>query len=785
MKTKIRILSLLAFVFTFTTSFAQQNLPFKKAPSASKTGVTLAESEHKWRQEPSHLPEDAPNIVIFLTDDTGFGNTETFGGPIHTPTLTKLAEEGIMYNTFHTTAICSPTRASLLTGRNHHHVGYGQIAEFATDWDGYIGAIPKETATLPQILGAYGYTSGAFGKWHNTPTTDINPSGPFDQWPTGLGFDYFYGFLAGEASQYEPMLFENTLAVDFPKTEGYHLTEDLTDHAITFMRNQRMNKPDKPFMIYFAPGAVHGPHQIAKEWADKYDGRFDEGWEALRVETYKRQKEMGIIPANAELTDINPLMQKWKDIPQNQREFQTRLMEVFAGFLEHTDTQYGRIVDELENLGIKENTLIIYINGDNGSSAEGMEGSISELLSQNGMPSTIEQHIEVLNNEYGGIDALGGPLLEPMYHHGWAWAGSTPFKNTKLVAAHFGGTRNPMVISWPAKIKHDGKMRSQFLHVNDIATTIYDILDITPPDFYEGVAQEPMDGVSFANTFDNADAEALKTTQYFEVMGSRGVYKDGWFAGTFGPRVPWSAKDSRLVGWDPNEDVWELYNLKEDFSQANDLAKKNPEKLQSMKEAFLIEGVKNKVFPIGGSLYAIAYHPEEIKASTLTEWNMYEGMTRIPEAMAPKFQSGFSTHSTIDVEMPENANGVLYAVGGLSAGFTVFMIDGVLYAEYNAMTLNRYKVNSGDKISTGNVTIEVIVKAQEKKPLAPSKITLKVNGKEVGSVMAEITVPAVFTASESFDVGMDYGSAVAMEYHDKVPFKFNGKINKINIKYIE
>jgi len=447
--------------------------------------------------------------------------------------------------------------------------------------------------------------------------------------------------------------------------------------------------------------------------------------------------------------------------------------------------QYGRIVDELENLGIKENTLIIYINGDNGSSAEGMEGSISELLSQNGMPSTIEQHIEVLNNEYGGLDALGGPLLEPMYHHGWAWAGSTPFKDTKLVAAHFGGTRNPMVISWPAKIKHDGKMRSQFLHVNDVATTIYDILDITPPDFYEGVAQEPMDGISFAYTFDNADAEEQKTTQYFEVMGSRGVYKDGWFAGTFGPRVPWSAKDSRLVGWDPNEDVWELYNLKEDFSQANDLAKKNPKKLQSMKETFLIEATKNKVFPIGGSLYAIAYHPEEIKASTLTEWNMYEGMTRIPEAMAPKFQSGFSTHSTIDVEMPENANGVLYAVGGLSAGFTVYMENGILKAEYNAMTLNRYKVSSSSKIPTGNVKIEVIVKAQKKEPLAPSKITLKVNGKEVGSVMAEVTVPAVFTASESFDVGMDYGSAVAMEYHEKVPFKFNGKIKKINIKYIE
>ena len=785
MKTKIRIVSLFAFILTFATSFAQQNLPFQKTKSASKTGTTLANSEHHWRQEPNRLPKDAPNIVIIMTDDSGFGNTETFGGPIHTPTLNKLAAEGIKYNAFHTTAMCSPTRASILTGRNHHHVGYGQIAEFAADWDGYVGAIPAETATLPQILGAYGYTSGAFGKWHNTPPTDLTPSGPFDQWPTGLGFDYFYGFIAGEASQYEPILYENTVAVDFPEKENYHLTEDLTDHVITFMRNQRMSNPDKPFLVYYTPGAVHGPHQVASEWADKYKGKFDQGWEELRKEIFAKQKKMGIIPKNAVLTDISPSMQKWKDIPKSEKEFQTRLMEVYAGFLEHTDTEYGRLIDELENLGIKENTLVIYINGDNGSSAEGINGSISELLAQNSMPSTTEQQIEVLNNEYGGLDALGGPLLEPMYHHGWAWAGSTPFKSTKLVAAHFGGTRNPMVVSWPAKIKHDPKVRNQFLHVNDIATTIYDILDITPPDFYNGIAQDEMDGVSFVNTFDNVDAKSERTVQYFEIMGSRGIYKDGWFAGTFGPRIPWNPTGSKLKGWDPNNDVWELYNIDEDFSQANDLAKKNPEKLKELQDAFVIEATKNKVYPVGGGLYVVAYHPEEMKATTNTEWDMYEGMVRIPESQAPKFMSGFSTHSTIDATIPENANGVLYAVGGLSAGFTVYMLDGVLMAEYNAMTLNRYKVNSGSKIPAGDVKIEVIVKAQEKKPLAPSLITLKVNGKKVGEVMAKTTVPAIFTASESFDVGLDKGSAVAMEYHDKIPFKFNGKIHKINIKYIK
>jgi arylsulfatase len=494
---------------------------------------------------------------------------------------------------------------------------------------------------------------------------------------------------------------------------------------------------------------------------------------------------MGIIPANAKLTDINPSMQKWQDIPDNEREFQSRLMEIFAGFLEHTDTQYGRIVDELENLGVKENTLIIYINGDNGSSSEGIKGSISELLAQNNMPSTTAQQLSVLNEEYGGLEALGSPLLEAMYHHGWAWAGSTPFKSTKLVAEHFGGTRNPMVISWPAKIKPDTRMRSQFLHVNDIATTIYDILNITPPNFYNGVAQDKMDGVSFVNTFDDADAESERTTQYFEIMGSRGIYKDGWFAGTFGPRIPWNPAGSKLKGWDPNEDVWELYNIEEDFSQANDLAEKNPEKLQEMKEYFLLEATKNKVFPIGGSLYVVAYHPEEMKASTNTRWNMYEGMTRIPESQAPKFMSGFSTHSTIDAVLPENANGVLFAVGGLSAGFTVYLEEGVLKAEYNAMTLNRYKVHSTGKIPVGKVKIEVIVQAREKKPMAPSTITLLVNGKKVGEVVAETTVPAIFTASETFDVGMDTGSGVAMEYHDRVPFAFSGTIDKLVITYID
>ena len=761
-------------------------LPFPSTPSASIAGRTLAESKHQWRQEPKRLPEDAPNIVIFMTDDSGFSNADTFGGPVQMPTMTRLAEGGIAYNRFHTTAMCSPSRAALLTGRNQHHVGYGQIAEFAADFDGYIGEIPKETATLPQVLSEYGYNTGCIGKWHNTPITHLTSMGPFDQYPTGLGFRYFYGFLAGETSQYEPRLYENTNPIEPPATpeEGYHLTEDMAEQAIKFIRTNQALSPEKPMFIWFAPGAVHGPHHVPKEWADKYKGKFDQGWEALREETFKRQKELGWIPENAELTPIDPTMQKWADVPAEQRAFQTRLMEVYAGFLEHTDVQYGKVVDELEAQGLLENTLIFYIGSDNGASAEGMNGTISELLTHNFVITSIDEQIETLKQDYGGLEALGGPLLESMYHHGWAWAGDTPYKSTKLVAAHFGGTRTPMVAHWPKGIQADKTPRDQFHHLIDIAPTIYEILGITPPVLYNGVKQDDLDGSSMAYTFENPEAPEQKTPQYFEVMGSRGVYADGWFAGAFGPRKPWSIDFKGLIGWDPDKDVWELYNLKEDFSQAHDLAEAMPEKLQAMKDQFLMEATKNKVLPVGGGLYTAVYHPEERRASTLTEWNFFEGQVRIAEALAPKFVSGFSSLATIEADMPQKAEGVLFCVGGISGGFTVFMDQGYLHAEYNLLGLKRYKCKSEVPVPAGEATCEVELKFDERKPQAPATLTLRVNGKQVGQVRIERSVQSGFTASETFDVGVDLGSPVSFDYLERVPFKFNGKIKKINIKYI-
>ncbi|MEK8018702.1 MAG: sulfatase-like hydrolase/transferase, partial [Candidatus Parabeggiatoa sp.] len=481
----------------------------------------------------------------------------------------------------------------------------------------------------------------------------------------------------------------------------------MAEKAIQWIRTSKTLTPEKPFFVYFTPGAVHGPFHIFKEWADKYDGKFDEGWEALRQVTFEQQKELGWIPEDATLNPLAQSMQKWSDIPTSQREFQARLMEIFAGFLEHTDVQYGKIVDEIKNQGLLDNTLIIYINSDNGPSAEGINGTISELLAQNTMVSTVEQQIEVLNTKYGGLDELGGPTLEPMYHHGWTYAGATPFQGVKLLAAYMGGTRTPLVISWPKRIKHDGKVRSQFHHVNDIAATIYEALDITPPQVVNGGEQQPLDGKSMLYSFDKPEAKGTKETQYFELMGSRGIYHDGWFAGTFGPKAPWTTDPSGVVNFAPEKDTWELYNLTEDFSQSKNLAKENQKKLAEMKNIFDKEATENLVYPIGASYYTVFFSPSEMPSSSLTQWTFYEGQDRIPEALAPKFLSGRSSLAIIDAEIDKDAEGVLFAVGGTSSGFTVYMDKGLLKAEYNTMTLNRYKASSTSPIPTGKVRIEV------------------------------------------------------------------------------
>lgn len=765
-----------------SVSWAQEVLPFPPTPSASTPGITIQDSVYKKRVEPRRLAEGAPNILIILMDDVGPAVPSTYGGEINTPTLSRVAKMGISYNRFHSTAMCSPTRASLLTGRNHTRVCNGQISAIANDFDGFSGTIPKASATVAEVLKDYGYNTGAWGKWHNTPEEQITSKGPFDYWPTGYGFEYFYGFLAGEASQYEPTLTRNTTQVTEHLPKGYHLTDDIATDAIKWLREQKAYAPEKPFFMYWAPGASHGPHQVMKEWADKYKGRFDDGWDKYRERVFANTKAKGWIPDNAQLTPRPASMASWDSIPEDERPFQSRLMEVFAGFTEHADYNAGRIIDEIEKQGKLDNTLIFYIWGDNGSSSEGLYGTISEQLAQNGIPTTISQHLEALK-ELGGLDALGGPKTDNMYHAGWAWAGSTPYQGTKLMGAYFGGIRQPMAVSWPKRIKADPTARPQFHHVIDIVPTIYELTKITPPRVVNGFEQDSIDGVSMVYTFGDAKSPGTRKTQFFDIMASRGIYHDGWFASAPGPREPWVGGIPKGVKeWSPLTDKWELYNIDEDWSQANDLAAANPKKLEEMKLLFLLESTKNKNLPIGGGLWSTAmFHPEDAPASTLTEWTFDAPITRMPESAAPKLGKVDSLVA-MDVNVPDQANGVLYALAGFSGGVTCFVKDGLLCYEFNLFEVQRTKLRAKEKLPTGDVKVEVESKLADRIG-GPMDVTLRVNG----SVVAQGRVPAAmslhFTSNATFDIGTDLDSPVSLDYFDQAPFAFNGTIGRTKISY--
>ena len=763
----------------------QESLPFPPTPSGSRAGRTMQESVYSPRPPESRLPEDAPNILVVLIDDAGPGLPTTFGGEVTTETLSRLRDEGISYNRFHTTAMCSPTRASLLTGRNHHRIGNGQIAELANDWDGYSGHIPSSTALAAEVLTDYGYATAAFGKWHNTPAEETTPAGPFHNWPTGKGFEYFYGFLAGEASQWEPNLVRNTTSVLPPKRpeDGYHLSEDLADDAIGWLRRHKAFEADKPFFMYWASGCLHGPHHIMKEWADRYAGKFDDGWDAYRERVFERAKAQGWIPANAELTDRDPNLAAWDDIPEDERPFQRRLMEVAAGYAEHVDVQVGRLVDEVERLGYGDNTLIFYVWGDNGSSGEGQNGTISELLAQNGIPTTVDMHIKALE-ELGGLDALGSPKTDNQYHAAWAWAGSTPYKGMKLLASHLGGTRNPMVVRWPARIQPDPTPRPQFHHCNDLVPTIYEVVGITPPRVVRGVEQQPLDGVSFAYTFDDRDAEGRLRTQYFEIMGSRAVYHDGWMASAFGPRTPWvPGLPPGIADWTPDQDVWELYHLDEDWTQANDLAAEEPEKLAQLKEVFAIEAARNSVYPVGGGLWVPVYHPELRITTPYRAWTFTGDVVRMPEFCAPALGNR-NNAVTIEADLPDRASGVLYALGANSGGLTCYLDDGHLVYEYNLFILQRTKLRSERPLPAGPTTIVVRTEYADARPGGPLDIAVTANGEPVASGQVPISAPLLFTANDCLDIGTCLGSPVSLDYADRAPFPFEGTIDTVQVQYL-
>ena len=761
-----------------------ETLPFAPTPSASIAGRTLAESTYAPREIPRRLPDDAPNIVIVLIDDAGPGLPTTFGGEVRTDTLDRICAEGVSYNRFHTTAMCSPTRAALLTGRNHHEIGNGQIAELANDWDGYAGKIPRSSATVAEVLKQYGYATSAFGKWHNTPAEETTAAGPFENWPTGLGFEYFYGFLAGEASQYEPNLVRNTTVVAPPKTpeEGYHLSEDLADDAISWLHRHKAFNAGKPFFMYWASGCLHGPHHVMKEWADKYAGKFDDGWDTYRERVFARAKDKGWIPQDCELTERDETLASWDSIPEDEKPFQRRLMEVAAGYAEHVDVQVGRLADELESLGYADNTLFVYIWGDNGSSGEGQNGTIAELLAQNGIPTTVRQHIDALD-ALGGLDVLGSPLVDNQYHAGWAWAGSTPYKGMKLLASHLGGTRNPMAIRWPAKVDADPAPRDVFLHCNDVVPTIYDVIGIVPPLVVNGAPQIPVAGASFAGTLTDRSADGGKKTQYFEVMGSRAIYHDGWLASARGPRLPWvPGQPPGIATWTPDNDRWELYHLDEDWSQADDLAERQPEKLVQMREMFAIEAARNSVLPIGGGLWVPVYHPELRIAPPYREWEFAGDVVRMPEFCAPALGNKNNV-VTIDAELPADANGVLYALGAAAGGLTCYLDDGYLCYEYNLFILMRTKIRSAAKLAAGRSTISVETRYAEQRPAGPLDVTLRVGDQTVGTGQVPVSAPLLFTANDCLDIGTCLGSPVSLDYRERAPFPFEGHITRVHVAY--
>ncbi len=763
---------------------AQESLPFPAAPSNSKAGPTIGQSVYSPSKPLSRLPAGAPNVMIIMMDDVGFGLPSTYGGPIQTPTLTRIARSGISYNAFHNAAMCSPSRAALLNGRNHHRSGFGQIAELANDWDGYTGRWPATTASVAKVLGYYGYNTSAFGKWHNTPAEQTTSQGPYDRWPAGrlVGFDYFYGFLAGESSQWEPAIVENTIRLQAPHREGYHFTEDIAGKAVSWLRRQRALAPHQPFLMYWAPGAAHGPHHIFKEWADKYKGRFDKGWDALREEIFAGQKKAGWIPAAATLTPRAPTMPAWDGVPADERAFQARLMEVFAGYIEHADTQAGRLIDELERLGLRDNTLIFYVWGDNGSSSEGMHGTISELLAQNALPTEIKDHVRALD-ELGGLDVLGSNKTDNMYHAGWAWAGSTPFQGTKLNASHFGGTRTPLAVSWPKSIKPDKTPRPQFHHVNDIVPTIYDVIGIQAPKTVDGVTQQPMDGISMRYTFADAAAPGRKGPQYFEVMGDRGIYADGWFASVWGPRTPWvPGLPAGIDKWDPDQDTWQLYDLRNDFSQGKDVAAAHPAKLAEMKKLFDAQAKANFVYPVGGGLWSIVWSPQSAPQNPATEFDYTQDVVGVPEFAGPKVGAR-SNVVTVEAEIGPEAKGVLYALGAFSGGVALWVDQGRLHYEYNLFEIERTRVEPEAPLPAGKVKIEVETRIAS--PRGAADVSIRVNGTEAAKGRVPRTAVLGFTANDAFDVGTDSYSPVSLAYFDRAPFTFSGRIERVNIKYVQ
>jgi arylsulfatase len=720
-------------------------------------------------------PAKAPNVLIVLIDDMGFGQSSAFGGPIHMPTVERLANSGLRYNEFHTTALCSPTRAALLTGRNHHVNNLGSITETATAFPGQTGKRPNSVAPLAEMLRLNGYSTAAFGKSHETAAWEVSPSGPTDRWPTRSGFDKFYGFIGGETNQWAPLIYDGMTQVEPPHDPNYNFMTDMTNQAIRWMQYQKSLTPDKPFFIYFAPGATHAPHHVPKEWIAKYKGKFDQGWDKLREETLARQIKLGVVPAGTKLAPKPEAIKDWATLSPDEKKLFARQMEVFAGFGEYTDTEIGRLIQAIEATGQLDNTLVFYIVGDNGASAEGgMVGLFNEYTYFNGVHETVP---DILKH----YDELGGPTTYPHYAAGWAVAGDTPFTWTKQVASSYGGTRNGMAIHWPKGIAAKGQVRSQWHHVIDIAPTILEAAGLPEPKSVNGTPQTPIEGVSLAYTFADAKAPSRHKTQYFEIFGNRAIYNDGWLAGTV-HRAAWEFKVRRPL----EDDIWELYDTRTDFSLANDLAAKNPGKLKEMQDLFMKEAVKYSVLPLDDRLQerfiaAMVGRPDLMAGRT--SLTVYQGMIGMSENVFINLKNRSHT-ITAEVEIPKKgANGVILAQAGRFGGWSFCLKDGKPTYTYNWLGLQRYTVAAQQPLLAGKATIRFEFAYDGGGIGKGGTGTLFINDKKVAEGRIDRTQCCAFSADEGADVGADEGTPVTEAY--KVPFKFTGQIDKVTIELKE
>jgi arylsulfatase len=722
-------------------------------------------------------PKGAPNVVIVLIDDLGFGATTTFGGPIKTPTMDKLAQNGLKFNNFHTTSLCSPTRMAIKTGRNHHTCNTGSIMETATAYPGNTGSLPNSVAPLAEMLRLNGYSTGAFGKWHETAAWETSVSGPFDRWPTHQGFDKFYGFIGGETDQWAPLIYDGTKKVNPPHMEEYHFTTDMTNQAINWMKAQQSMTPDKPFFVYFATGAVHAPHHVSKEWSDKYKGQFDKGWDATREETTSKMKAMGIIPENTNLTTKPEDIKDWDKLSNNEKKLFARQAEVFAGFMEMTDYEVGRLMDAIDEIGELENTLIIFVAGDNGTSAEGgMVGMYNEMTYFNGVQEKVEDLLPLM-------DEWGSEGTFPHMAAGWAVAFDAPFKWTKQVASDFGGTRNGMIVHYPEGISENNGLRTQFSHAIDIAPTVLEIAGLPEPKVVNGVPQIPIEGTSFAYTFNDAKAAERHNIQYFEMFGNRAIYNNGWMARTI-HRAPWEVTNLPPL----ESDVWELYYVHEDFSLSNNLAEKYPEKVAYMQSLFMAEAEKHHVLPIDDRTIErtnaeLAGRPDLLgKRKSLTLYSGMEGM--MENTFINIKNKSFSVDANLSIPK-SGAKGVILAQGGRFGGWSVYLKDGKPSFIYNYLGLEHYVVSSDKALKEGEVNVKFDFVYDGNGNGKGGELTIYVDGKSMASGRIDKTQPNIFSADETADVGLDNQTPVAVTEdigYGPVETRFTGNIKKIIIE---